>query len=766
MRATCSPRLPGRGAGGEGDLLPSPTGRGAGGEGEGNSFIPRLWARMHLDTLLEQGSSQAIKDEIIALSEEYHIITPYTSLLVLETDADRERFGVKRRFQMRDGEKFFATGRENANWELIQQQMKRAGTWRLGLRREVLQQFSLLGRDIPVIRAAPWDSWEMGGDTVDSNGGLTGMGMLAFSNGGATTIYNGTLQLDNGGSTHGVLNLNSINAIGVPASLTKTGAGVQGLFSDVVDLNATGDGMQWLTSDVLNMTYDPATDDFSALTNYKAVAGTNWSAFTNYKAMGGGAGNLGELNGGEGPPEKPFVMGAIPEPDQPDDLVQGTPLSAPFATNLALVVSRDVAVPTWATLPEDPAIVYPDAETWVALTERRRESLGLVVEGKFDKHAKYPFADLVLPGTDYSWFNSLFAPLPPPPVEPQGPRQPWPAEARKIARSLLRTEHLTGVKEGLEVEIRDEWFDARWDALTFRAQTRAIVSPQGWLSVSSGDGAQATLSWADAKECGSLAAATLLGRVRASQPADLREPPLDLGFAVTSPLDLACAGYSVQLDPKGEHETLLVLKHPNSPQDEIRILVDTTRHVVMKVENVGEGKVNSTMTFDDFVEIAGAWYAGRIESLDSEGRRVAVVMRKFTVLPAGQFDRLWKQEMAIRDRAQLLRQPLPRLVDAKKALAAGKATFEDQMLMLLHFQGTQQWDRVLGHLAEAEKLSGKAGMRWVRLALLPMARKAEEAKKRCFEEAESLANTLSPQPSPGGRGGSQDSLARRERGRG
>ena len=77
---------------------------------EGNRFIPRLWARMHLDALLQQGASPAVRDEIIALSEEYHIITPYTSLLVLESDADRERFGVKRRFQMRDGEKFFAQG--------------------------------------------------------------------------------------------------------------------------------------------------------------------------------------------------------------------------------------------------------------------------------------------------------------------------------------------------------------------------------------------------------------------------------------------------------------------------------------------------------------------------------------------------------------------------------------------------------------------------------------------------------------------------------
>ena len=64
----------------------------------GNSFIPRLWARMHLDYLLQQGASRTIQDEIIALSEEYNIMTPYTSLLVLETDADRERFKVQRRF--------------------------------------------------------------------------------------------------------------------------------------------------------------------------------------------------------------------------------------------------------------------------------------------------------------------------------------------------------------------------------------------------------------------------------------------------------------------------------------------------------------------------------------------------------------------------------------------------------------------------------------------------------------------------------------------
>ena len=124
---------------------------------QGNSFIPRLWARMHLDYLLQQGASPTIKDDIITLSEEYHIITPYTSLLVLDNDADRERFKVKRPFLMRDGEKFFAEGRDNANFELRQQQMKQARTWRIGLRMSVLQQFSTLGRDAGAFQPrGPW----------------------------------------------------------------------------------------------------------------------------------------------------------------------------------------------------------------------------------------------------------------------------------------------------------------------------------------------------------------------------------------------------------------------------------------------------------------------------------------------------------------------------------------------------------------------------------------------------------------------------------
>ena len=115
-------------------------------EGEtGNSFVPRLWARRHLDALLEQGRTQTVAEEIVAFSEEFGIMTPYTSFLVLESDADRERYGVQRRVKMRDGETFFAEGRDRAAMQLLAQQMKLARTWRLGLRKKMLREIETLG---------------------------------------------------------------------------------------------------------------------------------------------------------------------------------------------------------------------------------------------------------------------------------------------------------------------------------------------------------------------------------------------------------------------------------------------------------------------------------------------------------------------------------------------------------------------------------------------------------------------------------------------
>ena len=59
-------------------------------ENKENDFIPRLWATRRVGYLLDEirlrGEKGELKDEVIKLSKEYGIMTPYTSYLVLENE--------------------------------------------------------------------------------------------------------------------------------------------------------------------------------------------------------------------------------------------------------------------------------------------------------------------------------------------------------------------------------------------------------------------------------------------------------------------------------------------------------------------------------------------------------------------------------------------------------------------------------------------------------------------------------------------------------
>lgn len=110
--------------------------------GEGNSFIPRLWARYHLESLIASRDSKKNKKAIIALSERFKIMTPLTSFLVLDSEADRVRFGVERRMEMRDGEDFFAEGRERTTIDLARDRLKESGTWLRENRKKVIEELA------------------------------------------------------------------------------------------------------------------------------------------------------------------------------------------------------------------------------------------------------------------------------------------------------------------------------------------------------------------------------------------------------------------------------------------------------------------------------------------------------------------------------------------------------------------------------------------------------------------------------------------------
>jgi Flp pilus assembly protein TadD len=618
----------------------------------GNSFIPRLWARMHLDSLLEQGSSTAIKDEIIALSEEFQIITPYTSLLVLETDADRERFKVKRRFQMRDGERFFADGRDNAVFDLAQKQMKRAGAWRTALRRAVLGQLARLGREPRLFQPA-------------------------------RRRYNENRL--------GILNLRDEDE----HYLEQAAAGSDQPLGDVRggDDFFSREGMAPLSG-------PEALGDEAAERKLQESRPDRAEAIDDLAAKYKDS----ELGGEPAEPAMTLPFQGLPDPGV--DLIFNNPNGS---------LGRN------------------EGNEYDAFAEDTKALAGGRLMGGqfFGRGAR---------GRQYGqWLNTLFPSLPGTPRQPKEPKSTWPMAARDLAKSLLRTGQLAKMTGGIEITGQTESFDVRWDELTGRARRLELVSAKSWLTRSASDGGQTLVSWCDGKEIGVFSKAYQLGRARAATPLDVQSPPLALSDYSLSSLEWAYRTYTPTLEPQGKDRVLLVLKQATSPQHETRILVDTSRRVILSIENRFKEKVTGSTRFDDFVEAAGAWWAQRVETTDAKGKRASLVTQTVKTLTLKEVDQRMKTELAGRSEVQLLHLPLPTIRDARKALAAGKASFDDHFVLMLHFLHSQQWTRVFDHLQQAEKLAaGKPGLGWLRSALLYDSRRHEELRRRYQDDAARL----------------------------
>jgi Ca-activated chloride channel family protein len=70
-----------------------------------NPEIQRMWALKVIDELLSHiradSEDESLVKEIVSLGEKYSIVSPYTSFLVLESEEEFKRFGIKRRNLMR-----------------------------------------------------------------------------------------------------------------------------------------------------------------------------------------------------------------------------------------------------------------------------------------------------------------------------------------------------------------------------------------------------------------------------------------------------------------------------------------------------------------------------------------------------------------------------------------------------------------------------------------------------------------------------------------
>ena len=660
----------------------------------GNSFIPRLWARMHLDALLEQGPTQAVKDEIIALSEEYHIITPYTSLLVLESDADRERFGVKRRFLMRDGEKYFAEGRNAANYELVQQQMRRAGNWRLGLRRAVLMELAELGRYPELLTAAgPQASFRpcrMGGS--DYSGMMSTSGMGGMGGGGGVDPFGPMYECG------------AVGAKKMPA-----------VFLDSISETLEFNGAAFEDSE--------AKDDLFASSREAEPEVEELMEVAKEEAMPMTAAPL-----------------ATPAPSEPMDAdfawYEGDEKALAYKPRARKEVFAAARQPLeWSRRGQ----FARSNRGWAARSSMVGERLA------YDGRSKCCGPSYYDPQQYTHWIGTLFSGLPAAPVDPPEEQpHPWPAEAREIAQSLLRLDALNSLDGGLAITRRSESFNARTAEVAGVSETRSLVSPAGWVICSTGGYAggasQSCVQWCNEDERGIFSRPFQLGRVRSASPADLARPPLDLSGPVLTPLDRNYRNYTVELCRPAEGRVLLVLKAPGDQDYEVRVLIDTVRHVVLTMETRQDGTLANMTKYDEFVEVLGVWWATRVETINAKGRRASLVTQEFEPLETDAVARRIDHTLAGRDRVQLIKEPLPAVAAAKQAVADGEDTYSDRMTLLLHFAQSQQWTRVMEHLDASEQLAaGKPGIRFVRDAVLNIARRHEELKARILAEAAALA---------------------------
>jgi predicted Zn-dependent protease len=620
---------------------------------KGNSFVPRLWARQHLDTLLEQGSGA--KADVIALSEEFHIITPYTSFLVLESDADRERYAVKRRVQMRDGERFFQDGADAARFALKQKQIQQAADYRTALRRSVLAQLQTLGRDTRAFRGRP-------------------------------DVMRNYMRYD------------------WPAS------------------SASEDSV--LMFDAEDAEFDYAARDKAELRGFASydVAGLGVRFGADF-APDGYRNASGAFAGRDGEDEVEKLRREIDSSPAPEPGAEGHD-SAPALTG---------EFERWGELKE---LAHPHPTPFGL----EREDGGWM-DDEFGRPAELKFiprSGKRVYATQLEWLGRLFPPLPAAGA-PKDRKPAWPDAALALSNSLLRTDAIKNLTGGLVVTRQTDGLDG--EALASRVDRLDLVSPGAWLSRVAPTGGPVALDWADAKERGAIDLAFQLGRVRPSNESDRGRPPLDLGDYSVTPLHVAHAGTTAAVEVIAKDRSLLILKSPGDADHELRVLIDTARHVVLSRETRRRGKVTGTTTFSVFGEVAGRWWARRVEALDADGRRTALTAFTVAEVSADEFARQFALGLAARDKVLFLRSPLPSLTDAKARAAAGTATFDDRAALVIHFASSQQWGRAAEHLAAAEKLAGdRPGVRWLRDAFLLAARRHDDLRTRLLQEAKALAD--------------------------
>lgn len=600
----------------------------------GNSFIPRLWARSHLDHLLAQGSSQEIKDRIIAMSEDFQIITPYTSFLVLESDADRERFKVEKRFRMRDGEDFFASARDAVNQDLLREQFLVAKRWRLNLQRSFFDYFKNLGRE-----RAP----EVMGLALGD------MGLLGMSR---------TAQNDD---------------------------------MDYEEAKYSEDELEWSSGD-----------------------------------EGPGEGSFGGRAGGN-VASRSHDLGDV-MPDESEMYARPEPNASP----------KD-EVGNYDEEYEREDGDFKSNDKSLKRLERRKRANN--EDGRGFVGGRMLQSESSLRNTGSPTLDNLFPRVP---AAPLAFKEEWPEAVRTALAAYDRVNVLNAIPGAWKFEKSSWTVDARDRKIPSGNDTMWLAANE-WLRIDARHRQAETAYWLAGGARGVANLTLGLASSREAKEGDLLDRPVPVPYLFGS-IEQFMGRLTPTLKTLDNGHLLLSMTAKNDDNHRYELEFDPERKVVLEYRHLIRDVTRGRVVYLDFKQVGEQWWPGRHEVFNEEGKLVSGGSCAVSALGADDFK---KEVGALQGRlakAILLPAELPKLPDAKAAVAAGKANVADRWTLMLWATRRQQWDSLQSNFEAVSALeAGKPGLTPIELEVLGLVREREAQREKVLVLARELAAAAVPQ---------------------
>ncbi|MFO0975864.1 MAG: VIT and VWA domain-containing protein [Planctomycetaceae bacterium] len=696
------------------------------------SFIPRLWAKQHIDHLLQEAATPEIQQRIIALSKEFHLMTPYTSLLVLETDEDRRRFGVERSMQMRDGEQFFADGRKEAEYSLRQQQLQIARLWRQQLFRSISAQIGQYGREEFLASqqvSTPNYSFYVPFNRGPASGGRPG----ATSYGRAPTG-------------------------GVDLYFAKPGASAQHWAFDV---DNDGDGLR------RSMWFDTSgapSDELSEFVVEQEVLNSYTESLSRWSTLGRTMNRFGTV---EQRLEEVQLLPAIASPEGYLHLpttglgfeVQGrydSDFAGRVRPNELRAKARNMAVSEEYFFNSD----YTDSYAWSDTTRGYRfRGVNPATPSLPDIRVEPPVFGLsdVLPTIPEVVSNEVVFPgnareLFLDPIHRQKRYTPdakywdtceWPEDVRSILRELEKDD--TDFRDGVDLTFElTEQHPTRGTRTQLSATHVLWHTETGWILDMAGDNGQFR-HWSVGDYSGSIRTATRTGLI-AKLPQAVERCAIPMSFRDQIGLRRA-SEWDAKVDSSTDTQTVILLTYRDQPWVQYRWTIDRERNCLLRNETLLDGIVRSQTIFSDHVQVENRWRATRIldeqwEELSKSLRTVNEARLTIKIVPGEDAKTLvtqlatqrmegWSASGGIgNSRTLLLPASLPGLLESRQAVISGTATPQQKIVRVFELANQAQWDDALSLLEATlkETQQTEAG-RFLRTSLLEAARRFEVLRK-------------------------------------